>query len=267
MKQAPRTLTLISTGIVAACTVGAAPQGPPSVGTEGRLDGVLLPGVELVVKPQSLRSPLSLRIAATYPHGTAGFRYDFIYVGFEPGRHDLTKFLEPKVPGTTVAPLPAVEVEVVPVLPAGPPGLLRQPERDVSPRLGGYRALAWTAGITWVVGLVGLILWRRKEPDPSALATAPPDVATRLRPLLERAVTGDLDPAGKAELERLLVGFWREKLDLGALDIREGLRRLHAHDEAGALLRRVEAWLHRPPGSISNSEITDALRPYLSPAN
>ena len=65
------------------------------VGLTGELKDVLLPGPELRVKPDTGgRSPVVLRITATYPHGTAGFRYDFSWSALEAGPHNLSQYLE-----------------------------------------------------------------------------------------------------------------------------------------------------------------------------
>src|SRR5262245_49219942 len=71
-------------------------QTPLTVGMSGRMDQVVLPGSELEVKPlEDRRTPVVLRIANVYPHGTAK-RYDFVYYGLEPGSYDLRNFLRRK---------------------------------------------------------------------------------------------------------------------------------------------------------------------------
>ena len=88
-----------------------------------------------------------------------------------------------------------------------------------------------------------------------------PSFAERLRPLVEAAAVGQLSTAEQATLERLLMGFWREKLGLPEMRMAEALARLKAHGEAGAILRAVERWLHQP-GSNGVSEIKSLLQPY-----
>src|SRR5258707_14791126 len=66
------------------------------VGMRGHMDGVVLPGPELEVRPlEDSQAPFVLRITAVYAHGTA-FRYDFVYYALEPRTYDLTQYLRPK---------------------------------------------------------------------------------------------------------------------------------------------------------------------------
>jgi hypothetical protein len=118
-------------------------------------------------------------------------------------------------------------------------------------------ALAWIGGIA-----VFVFVFREKHRDetPSAITPAP-SLAERMRPLVEAAAHGELTAQGQAELERLLMAYWREKLGLPDLRMAEALMRLKAHAEAGELLRAVERWLHRP-GGASTTEVTLLLQPY-----
>ena len=102
------------------------------VGRGVDLRDVLLPGPELRVRKSSaLADPLMLRITATYPHGTLGFRYDFHCVPLVAGKHDLTQFLE-SAAGESVKGLPPLIVEATGVLPATPPRAGTQPGRKCS---------------------------------------------------------------------------------------------------------------------------------------
>ena len=89
----------------------------------------------------------------------------------------------------------------------------------------------------------------------------PPSFAERLRPLVEQAAAGKLTVEGQANLERLLMGYWRERLNVSDLGVAEALMKLKAHSEAGEILRAVERWLHRP-GGATRDEIASVLEPY-----
>jgi hypothetical protein len=73
--------------------------------------------------------------------------------------------------------------------------------------------------------------------------------------------------ADQARLENLLLGYWRQRLDLEALDPSAAMASLREHPEAGALLRALEDWLHRPPGT-ARVDLDAVLAPYaqVSPA-
>jgi hypothetical protein len=89
----------------------------------------------------------------------------------------------------------------------------------------------------------------------------PPTLAERLRPLVEQAAAGTLSGDGQAQLERMLLNHWRQKLALEELDMPDALARLKAHAEAGELLRSLESWLHRPPGG-DPIDVASVLAPY-----
>jgi hypothetical protein len=84
-----------------------------------------------------------------------------------------------------------------------------------------------------------------------------------MRPLVESVAAGQADDAAKAELERLLVAFWRARLDLRSVKAAAAIATIRAHPEAGALLRQVEAWLHQPvpPAAF---DLQALLAPYRS---
>lgn len=241
--------------------------GRAGVGMTATLSDVLLPGAELRVKPDvGGRRAVALRITAAYPHGTAGFRYRFVWSAYEAGRHNLADYLE-RADGGEATELPPVMVEAEAILPPGPPASLAAVP-VTPPRLGGYRTFLVVAGGVWLAGLVALWYWRRPSPaifNAEEVEIALP-LADRLRPLLEQARVGSLDDGGRARLDRLVLGFWRERLGLESKPMPEAIRELRAHPEAGLLLRRVEEWLHsgRPPES--DAAIADLLAPYLDRA-
>jgi hypothetical protein len=85
----------------------------------------------------------------------------------------------------------------------------------------------------------------------------------RLRPLVTQASAGQLTATEKAQLERLLLIHWRERLGLESIDLADAVPRLREHREAGALLRALEDWLHRPPGG-AKVDVEAVLAPYAN---
>jgi hypothetical protein len=232
-----------------------------TVGMPGKIDQLVLPGSELEVKPlKDRRTPLVLRITEAYAHGSA-FRYNLVYYGLEPGAYDLREYLKRK-DGTALGDVPPIPVKVEAVLPPGQiePNALAL---ERSPWLGGYRLLLATVGSLWCAGLAAiLLLGRRKQVESSTESTRPLTLAERLRPLVDAALLGKLGEGQHAELERLLIGYWRTRLGLEQASPTEVMRTLHAHPEAGTLLRQLEAWLHQPGGRVASAELADMLRPY-----
>jgi hypothetical protein len=254
---------LSSALFVAICTIACAADIEPrksSVGMPTRIEGLVLRGTQLEAKPiESRETPLVVRIVAVYPHGTA-FRYDLEYHALDPGKHDLRSALKRK-DGSTTDDLPPLAVEVVSLLPPGqvePNALTAQ----AAPRLGGYTLLLIAVVVGWVAGLAALLLVRRRAAAQADQAPARRlSLAERLQPLVSAAVAGTLDRAGQAELERLLLTFWRKRLDLQETDPVQAVVLLREHPEAGALLRQVESWLHKP-GGAGEVDIAAILAPY-----
>lgn len=236
-------LALLAGGEPAPSSKGALPEA--SVGMPLVLREVVLPGPQLEAVPWTdRRQKLVVRVLDVYPHGDA-FRYDLECVGYEPGTYDLREHL--RRPGEAGPPdLRPMAVRIVALLPPGqiePHPLASQ----TTPRLGGYRWLLAALGVAWVVGLLAILRGRRRrEALGAASAAVAPTLAERLRPLVERAQRGELTPAGQAEIERLLLADWRQRLRLDEEHPAAAIVALRAHPEAGALLRRLEAWLHDP---------------------
>ena len=241
----------------------AEPSPSTGVGMTGEVTDILLPGPELRVKPDPEgRNPVVVRLTAVYPHGTAGHRYDFSWFAYEPGPHNLAAYLE-RADGTAPGELPPVMVTAESILPPGPPGPLSDFQAPV-PSLGGYRTTLLVGGGLWLAGLIALLCWRRKRPAAEAEPAAPdPPLAERLRALLDQARTGTLDADSRARLERLVLGFWRERLDLTQLPVPEAVRQLRAHPEAGGLLRQVEEWLHSGKSTAREADMAALLAPYV----
>ncbi len=236
--------------------------GPPitTVGMPGQIKQLVLPGSELEARRIEDRDvPVVLRIVASYRHGTA-FRYDLEYYALEAGQFDLRDYLERK-DGSPTDDLPEIPIEVKSVLPAGqvlPNDLAFRP----SPRLGGYRALLLVLLVIWVIGLIAALTIRRRSARRQQAAQQKPlSLAERLQPLVTAAVENRLSPEGRMEIERLLLTYWRRRLDLDAQDPVAAIAALRQHEQAGALMQQVEAWLHMPPDA-SQVDVAALLEPY-----
>jgi hypothetical protein len=223
---------------------------------------VILPGPELEAIPRDDRaSPIVLRVVRVAPHGSMR-RYELEYSGLEPGEYDLRDFLRRK-DGSSIADLEPIPITIRAIL---PPGQIEPnaPVARPTPRPWGYRTLVFVSATLWLLGLAYLLFGGRRRRTPAApVALRPRTLAERLRPLVEGAVAGDLDAAGRAELERLLIGYWRRRLGLEGIDPARSLTILRDHAEAGPVFRRLEHWLHRPPGSSTEEvDIAGLLEPY-----
>lgn len=237
-------------------------QREASVGMRGIVEQVVLEGSELVPAASSFEAPVVVRVLKTWPHGEH-LRYDLEWVGYEPGSYNLTDYLVRK-DGSAVDGLKPIEVTVTSVLPDGAnePGEL---DFEAAQRVGGYTTLGVVLGVLWGVGLLAILFAFRKKRVVPAPAAPKPTLADRLRPLVEQVAAGDADEARKAELERLLVAFWRSRLDLGSKRAVDAIVAIKQHERAGALLRQVEAWLHMPTPP-KDFDVKALLEPYRSVA-
>lgn len=229
------------------------------VGMAGRLDQVVLPGSELEAAPiTDPKTPIVVRVLATFPHG-AHFRYDLEYVGLAAGEYNLCSYLRRK-DGSNTGDLPPLKARIEPSLPAG--ALLpHAPEPAPVPWLGGYRAMSIALAAAWALGLAAILLWGRKRRREALAAARPLTFADQLRPLVESALSGRGRTEDLASLERVLLGYWRRRLQVEQLHPRAAIGALRDHPEAGQLLRSLENWLHRPGGD-KGADVEKWLRPY-----
>jgi hypothetical protein len=252
---------LLAAGVSLVLAAAAAGQEPNSsqVGMTVRIPDLVLPGSELEVAPPQADAALVLRVAAVRPHGDA-FRYDLEYWGLEAGEHDLRDWLRRR-DGSSTDDLPPLPVRFTSVLPAGRVEPSAPAPRGL-PAFGGYRTLLVIGGVLWAVGLVALlVVGRRRRLAAEAARPRPLTLAERLRPLVERAIRGELGRAERAQLELSLVAFWRRKLGLEERRPQQVIGLLREHPEAGPLLRGLEDWLHRPE-PLDDVDLAALLAPY-----
>jgi hypothetical protein len=232
-----------------------------NIGIEGKVT-VALPKPDY--KPRSLddRTELILRIESVKPLPNGQHRYELFYMGLEPGSYRLADFLI-RPDGTTPDEVGDLRIQVRAMLPDNHDGKLNAYVPRAFPFIGGYRARLGVVTAIWVGGIAAFIIASRKKRiiQAPALIVPQPSFAERLRPLVEDAAAGKLNVEGQAHLERLLMGYWRERLNLPELRMADSLARLKAHAEAGELLRALERWLHRPNGA-RHEEIAELLQMY-----
>ncbi len=231
----------------------------PTVGAPGRVEGVILSGSELIPRPIiDRRQPVVVRILNAFPHGDS-FRYDIQFHGMEPGEYDLTDFLI-RLDGSESGELPEVMVEIRSLL---PPGQI-EPNALSSrwwPGFGGYRTVAILAAVLWGAGLVALIFVGRKKRKQLLAGEKKQTLAELLKDRLQAASKNELRPDQYAELERLLLSFWRKRLNLNNLPHDEAIRRIRLHEQAGPLMMHLERWMHSPRRD-ETVDLGNLLEPY-----
>ena len=230
----------------------------PSVGKAGQISQLLLPGSALIAKPLQPDSPMVVRIIRSFPHAS-GFHYDILFHGLEPGDYDLADWLERK-DGSPAADLPEVPVHILSLL---PPGQIEPNELETGwlPSLGGYRTLMIAAITAWTLVLLGLIFLGYKKAEPTEQKQKQKSLADLLQDRLQAVQDGDANPTMYAELERMLFGFWRRKLELEQDPPATALGKIHQHEEAGPLMRQLEQWMHNPAAD-KNVSLSELLEPF-----
>jgi hypothetical protein len=234
---------------------------PRNLGIEGRVS-LVLPRPDYRPRPLDDRTEVILRIESVAPATNGLHRYDFFYMGLEPGTYALADYLV-RPDGSRPEELASLRLPVGAMLPENHDGQLNAYVPRPFPFIGGYRAFLALLGLLWAGGIAAFVIsYRKKRVLVVPTATVPePSLADRMRPLVEAAAAGTLSVDGQAQLERLLMGYWREKLDLAGLRMAEALARLKEHAEAGAVLRALERWLHQRTGA-SPEEVRALLEPY-----
>lgn len=259
MRTAWKTLVVF----LAALSLAFAEENTPAkgIGIEGDVS-ITLDRPDYQAKPLDDRTPLILRIESIKPTGDGKYVYDFHYMGLEPGNYLLKDYLIHS-DGRPAAEVGDAGFTAKSVLPPGHDGKLNSYVPRAFPWLGGYRIALGAFAVFWVLGLIAFAWFgrRRKVVSDELAAPPPPTYAERMRPFVEAAAAGNLTASGQAELERLMTGYWREKLQLPEQRMADELASLKSHPEAGELVRALEKWLHRP-GGASPAEVQRLLDPY-----
>ncbi len=219
----------------------------------------------LRARPLAERSPILLRIAEVGRDGD-GLLYDVRFIGEVAGEFDLRDWLQ-RVDGGPLQAVEPMRVEIVSSLAVDHDGQLHQLPAPAPPAVGGYRALLWGFAILWSLPLLWWVGRRviRRAPAGAAVTSAGPTLADQLRPLVAAALQGAMSVRQRAQLEILLLGFWRYRLGLNDLGAQAALAEMRQHGDGGRLLRALEDWLHRPPGS-GPVDLEDLLQPYAEVA-
>lgn len=260
--RSPRLLSLFRVFALLAITLlASATPTEKGIGLESDVVITLDRG-DYLPRPMDDRTPLILRLDGVKPAENGRFTYSFHYISFEPGSYRLADYLM-HPDGSPATDLGETPIEIKSILPPSFQGELNPFSAKPFPKLGGYRMVLGGLAVLWLCGLPALIWLGRKKK--AALVEEPvvpaPSYAERIRPFVEAAASGTLTASGQAELERLLTGYWREKVAGPEQRMSESLAALKRHPEAGSLLKALERWLHQP-GGASKSEIEGLLEPY-----
>ena len=188
-------------------------------------------------------------------------RYLIAFIAEEPGEYDLSQHLEQE-DGQPAKLSTAVRIQVSSGRPKTTGWGLERPANDKLPALGGYRSTMMILVLVWIAVGIWMLYqkWsRRQRKKPAPLP--PLTLADQLRPLIASALLGQLSSSEEARLERLLITYWRARLELTNERTVTVVEQLRSHPDAGTLLGALDRWLHYPP-SRRDADIESHLRPY-----
>lgn len=242
---------------------GATPDATPGdIGLERTPARITLSRGDYAVVPQDDAAPVLLLVESVTPEKSGGFTYAFRSLGFEAGEYRLADYLV-HPDGTPAVELGDRSLKVSGLLLPDHNGALNAFSPTPTPGFGGYRTALFAVIALWVVALPALVFIGRKRKVVAAVAPVVPvpSRAERMRPFVLAAAEGRLDASGRAELERLMTGHWRETLGLPDERMGDIFAAMRRHSDAGPLLKALERWLHDPRGATPG-EIDTLLAPY-----
>ena len=219
-------------------------------------------GPALEATPVDDDAPIVLRIAGIARDGDVAL-YELRYIGSRAGRHDLRNSLR-RIDGQPLAGMEPIIVTVKNILPEDHDGELEDRAVAGVARAWRYRLTLAAVGVLWagpLLWLLGRRIALRRARQPEIIEEPPRTLADQLRPLIEAAIAGGLTTLQQARLERMLIAYWRERLDLAGCPIDEALARMRRRPPSAVLLEKLDEWLHQRPGR-REIDVAEILRPY-----
>ncbi len=257
-------LALLCAAVLGLTASAQEPQTQTTIGIEGRVV-VEHQGEALVPIEAGEDAVMLLRIGEVEQLEDARWRTELRFLARRPGTFDLRESLSFGPDRPVGDSIPAILVRVDSLLPEDHLGDLDSIPGLDGPGEGGFRTIFRVALALWLIPAIAWLIWRwrnRPRPEP-VIVEVIPTLAELLQPLVQQAIAGELDLEGQARLERLLLGYWRERLGLQAESQAQAVRAMRQHAEAGELLRAVEAWLHRPDHAPADqAEVQNLLARY-----
>ena len=234
-----------------------APLGLPKT-----LEDLYLPGSKIEVIPRTNNeSSLVIRILEIKPAAN-GFRYDFEIYALDPGTHRIAEFLRYATYRSPIKDLDAT-FEVTTTHPLDTLPKPSEPEPVEPEKLGGYKNLVIVLGIFWLLIFLAIIFYRKKHRTDLVVEKPLPTLHEKLQVLVSVASQGEINDQQQANLERLILGHWKEQIpEIDSLTPARALVELRSHPEASPLILKLEEWLHAPNTKLSREEFLPLLAPY-----
>jgi hypothetical protein len=235
---------------------GAIPEVP--LGVEHAVT-ITYSGAELMVQPYRFGVPVNLRIAkVTEANGVR--TYDIRYMLNTGGEFDITEYLATK-DGSALTDLPQFNVMGLEHLSQNMDQRIEQVEAmGIDIWHYYYQCMGAVVGL-WIIWLLLLIFWGREKPEVVEDAAPVETFYDVLGAFLRQIESKSIDDKGKAQLEMLLINWWRDQLGYADLEMHEAMRRIGSDSASAAAFNKIQQWLHNPKNSVSVDELLESLRP------
>jgi hypothetical protein len=236
-----------------------------SVGIEGTVERILNEP-DYTPLPVNENASIILRVHLMEPTPEGQYKYNFAYIGLQDGVYNLADYLQNAEGRRVRDRLPAISVTVRSLLPENASTTLPEMPAGLPAHRIPYRPTMAVLILAWIG--CGAALFRRPRPNTVTPPppTAPPptqSLGAILEPLAMKAARKTITTEEKILLERTIIRFWSEKLEISDLDAEERRDAILEDEEGGALLRSVERWLYQPFSHVLSSEISKVLAPYF----
>jgi hypothetical protein len=216
-------------------------------------------GPELTVAPYKFGVPVNVRIAEVIEND--GIRtYDIRYMLNTGGEFNIIEYLTTK-DGSSTEELPSFTVR-------GIESLSQQMDQRIETieesgiQIWHYYYETMTAIIAlWIACLFLLIFWKRDKPKAALEVESAPSFYELMGSFLDQIEKKTIDDKTKAEMEMLVIRWWRDQLGYSDLEMREVMRRLREDKNASTAFTRLQEWIHNPKHSVNLEELLESLRP------
>lgn len=216
-------------------------------------------GPELIVAPYKFGVPVNVRIAEVIENN--GIRtYDIRYMLNTGGEFNIIDYLSAK-DGSPTDRLPAFTVRGIESSAQKMDQRIETIEESKIEIWHYYYETMAAVIALWIGWLLLLIFWRRKKPAANFNTAPAPSFHQLMNSFLEKIEGNTMDDTAKAQMEMLLIQWWRDQSGYSNLEMHEVMRRLRMDQETSSALIKLQEWLHNPKHSITAAELLESLRP------
>lgn len=212
-----------------------------SVGLVKRVK-ISLPGELLVAAKVNDKSAAMVRIISS-KKSTDGFSYDLEFIGLEPGKYNLIKYLRTASTNETVS-LPEYSIEVNTSLDESFSGELLDFQKTVPNLTPWYKKLNWLLFVFWLILLPAIVLFGRKRKKLEEVIEVKEKTLHEKICELLGSIEGNSSKELWQKIEGLIFQHWCKKKELDGLPMHEAISKLKADKEAGPFIVKLEEGLH-----------------------